>query len=298
MASATVQTLDEKINRIRRHTGRRGDHPDERSLLHGYIACLSFEELCLTIIRTIAEPSDLRLPLRGRLLRLLREGSLRDLDRAQLLDLVDRSRTLGRADVKIRSAVDALFSALFEYLPLPEQQSVLDAWIGRGTRGAAARWLKATKEIPQLFDEAIALTYWRSSGDARAAKSLAYQASEPFLRNMIAELLERCEEGWIISKAVMRARAVDEAVWSGIRERHPATYLYLCARMCRDISNSEALDLVCACSNAPMNETRGLAIWAVGQMGLIDVLDQIVDRASELREKDMVDYGLFTEKLI
>src|SRR5258706_5332765 len=143
MTSAAVQTLEEKIERIRRHSARRGDHADERSLLHGYIACLSFEELCSTIIGTIAEPSDLRLALRGRLLRLLREGSRPDLDRIQLLDLVDRCRTLGRADVKMRPVVDALLSAVFEYLPLPEQQSVLDAWMDRGTRGAAARWLKA-----------------------------------------------------------------------------------------------------------------------------------------------------------
>jgi len=291
-----VQTLDEKINRIRRHSGRRGNHPDERSLLYGYIACLSFEELCLTIAGTITEPSDLRLALRGRLLRLLREGSLGDLDRAQLLDLVDQSRTLARADVKVRSVIDALLSTLFVYLPLPEQQSILDSWIDRGTRGAAARWLKATKEMPQLFDEIVAHAYWRSSGDARAAKSLAYQASEPFLRNIIAEMVERCEEGWIISRAVMRAEAVDESVWSKIRENHPATYLYLCARMFRDISNSDAIDLVCSCSNAPMNETRGLAIWAVGQIGLIDVLDEIVERATELREKDMVDYKLLVDK--
>ena len=94
----------------------------------------------------------------------------------------------------------------------------------------------------------------------------------------------------------MRAGAVDESVWSKIREKHPATYLYLCARMCRDISNSDAIDLVCRCSNAPMNETRGLAIWAVGQMGLSDVLDEIVERATELREKDMVDYKLLVDK--
>jgi hypothetical protein len=297
MASATLPTLDEKIDRIRHHSGRPGNHPDERSLLHGYIACLSFEELCLTVFSTITEASDLRLALRGRLLRLLREGSLGDLDHAQLVDLVDRSRTLAGADVKTRSVVDALLSALFVYLPLPEQQSILDAWIDRGTRGAAARWLKATKEMPQLFDETVALAYWRSSGDARAAKNLAYQASEPFLRNIIGELLDRCEEGWIVSKAVMRAGAVHETVWSKIREKHPATYLYLCARMCRDISNSDALDLVCACSNGPMSETRGLAIWAVGQMGLIDVLDEIVERATELREKDMADYNLFVQKL-
>jgi len=45
-----------------------------------------------------------------------------------------------------------------------------------------------------------------------------------------------------------------------------------------------------------MNETRGLAIWAVGQMGLIDVLPNR-RTSTELREKDMIDYNLFSEKL-
>jgi hypothetical protein len=249
------------------------------------------------IADTMAEPSNLRLALRGRLIRLLREDTQHSLDQSELVDLVDRSSLLGRTNVKMRQAVDALVSALFRYLPLPQQQSVLNAWIDRGTRGAAARWLKATKETPQLFDETIAVAYWRSSGDARAAKSLAYQASGQFLKTIIAELLGRCEEGWIISKAAMRADAIDEAVWSTIREKHPATYLYLCARMRRNVSRSDALDLVRACSSAPMNETRGLAIWAVGQMGLIDVLDEITKLASEFREKDLIAFKLFTKQL-
>jgi hypothetical protein len=156
---------------------------------------------------------------------------------------------------------------LFAFLPLPRQQSILDAWIDRGSRGAAARWLKATKELPSLFDEEVAMAYWRSTGDARAAKSLAYQGSAAFLRTVVAELLAGCEEGWILSRAVIRAETVDESVWSTIRKQHPATYLYLCARLHRHISNSEALKLVCACSNAPDERDQGprhLGGWADG----------------------------------
>jgi hypothetical protein len=296
MAPSTVQTLSEKIDRIRRHTGRDEGHPDKRSLLHAYVACLAFGELCLMIINTIAEPSDLRRALRGRLLRLLREESLQDPARLQLVTLVDQSLTLSRSDATTRPVVDALASALFPYLPMPQQQTVLESWIDRGTRGAAARWLKATKEVPQLFDETVAFAYWRATGDGRAAKSLAYQASKPFLKKILPDLLNRCKEGWIISKAVQRAGAVEEIVWSRIRERHPATYLYLCARMRRNVSNCEALNLVCACSNVLTDDSRGLAIWAVGQMGLVEVLDEVVERANELYQKDMADYGLLVER--
>jgi hypothetical protein len=297
MTLTAVQPLDEKLDRIRRHATDGVGHPDERSLLHAYIACLSFEELCSTIAETIAEPSDLRLALRRRLLHLLREESLQGIDLTKLANLVEQSQALGKADLKVRPAVDALLSALFAFLPLPQQQSILDSWIDRGRRGAAARWLKATKEVPQLFDEAVTMAYWRSTGDVRAAKSLAYQGSEAFLRSVIAELLDGCKEGWIISRAVIRAETIEESVWSTIRKRHPATYLYLCARLHRHVSNSDALKLVCACSNVPPNETRGLAIWAVGQMGLIEVLDRVVERATEFQKKDMADYNRYLEKL-
>jgi hypothetical protein len=249
-----MRSLDEKLDRIRRHAGGGVGHPNERSLLHAYIACLSLEELCSTIATTIAESSELRLALRRRLLRVLREQALQTIDLAKLANLVEESQALGRVDLKLRSAVDALLSALFAFLPLPQQQSILDAWIDRGSRGAAARWLKATKEVQPLFDEQVAMAYWRSTGDARAAKSLAYQGSAAFLRSVIAELLDGCEEGWIISKAVIRAETVEEAVWSTIRKQHPATYLYLCARLHRHVSTAEALKLVRACSNVPTNE--------------------------------------------
>jgi hypothetical protein len=42
-----------------------------------------------------------------------------------------------------------------------------------------------------------------------------------------------------------------------------------------------------------MNETRGLAIWAVGQMGLAEVLDRVVERAAEFQKKDMADYDRY-----
>jgi hypothetical protein len=174
-----------------------------------------------------------------------------------------------------------------------QQQSIIEAWIDRGTRGAAARWLKATAQVPALFDQGAVAAYWRASEDDRAAKRLANQAAPSFLSDIVAELADRCEQGWIVSKAAMRAETVRDAVWPTIRSKHPATYLYLCARLRRNISETEALDLVLACPNEIMNETRGLAIWAVGQMGMIRVLDQVVERGEELSQKDLDAFNRF-----
>lgn len=269
-------------------------HPDAGSLLHAYIACLSVPDLCLAITRTLAAPSKLRLPLRRRLLRLLGDGNLQHHDRQHLHNLIEQIRGAGHDNPAIRPAVEALLSATFEFLPRPQQQSIIETWIDRGTRGAAARWLKATAQIPALFDERAVMAYYRSTDDGRAAKRLASQASPGFLTEILSELTDRCEEGWVISRAAMRADGVSDAVWLIIKSKHPATYLYLCARLYRGISEADALELVMTCPNSIMNQTRGLAIWAIGQMGMTRVLDEIVGRGEELHRRDLEEFQRFS----
>jgi hypothetical protein len=285
--------IDKVTDRIRRIALQGARHPDERSLLHAYIACLSSAQLCQTIGETLADPSNLRLALRGRLLRLLRDGDFQEQDRGRLHELVERSAAVGGERPKIRPFVDALLSAVIEYLDAPQQHAIIEAWIDRGTRGGAARWLKAIKQVPALFDEAAVMAYLRSSGDDRAAKSLAYQASPAFLQANFPEFLSRCDVGWIISKAALRAQHIDEDAWSVIRSGHPATYLYLCSKLQRAISHPEALRLVLASHNSSTESRRGLAIWAVGHMGMVEVLDEILVRGEELQELDTREYNRF-----
>ena len=47
------------------------------------------------------------------------------------------------------------------------------------------------------------------------------------------------------------------------------------------------------CPNSIMNRTRGLAIWAVGQMGMIRVLDEVVARGAELHRRDIEEFQRF-----
>lgn len=47
------------------------------------------------------------------------------------------------------------------------------------------------------------------------------------------------------------------------------------------------------CPNSPLNQTRGLAIWAIGQMGMVDVLDKIVARGTELSKRDAEEISRF-----
>jgi hypothetical protein len=294
MISTESSGLDGMVERIRGIAVDGLSHPDAGSLLHAYIACLSVPDLCRTIGETLGAPTKLRLALRRRLERLLRDGNLGQRDREHVHDLIERSRTNAQKNPSVRPHVEALLSAVFEYLQPPQQQSIIETWIDRGTRGAAARWLKAMTQVPALFDEMAVMAYFRSSEDERAAKRLANQASPAFLTEILPELSDCCEQGWVVSKAAMRAKTVGDAVWPIIRSKHPATYLYLCARLRHSISEAEALELVLTCPNSIMNETRGLAIWAVGQMQMTRVLDEIVARGEELQKKGLEAFNDFT----
>lgn len=281
------------VERVRRVAVEGLAHPDASSLLHAYIACLPIPDLCSGILETLAEPSVRRSALRRRLLRLLRDGDLQPPDLKLIHDLIEECRLAGRDNPKVRVSVDTLFSSVFAHLPSSQQHSIVQTWIDRGTTGAAGRWLKAVAEVPVLFDERAIMAYYKASDDERGAKLLADQASAAFLEEILLELAECCNRGWVLSKAALRAHRVDEAIWPIIRARHPATYLYLCARLRRRIPEEEVLEIALICPNSIMNDTRGLAIWAVGQMGMIRVLDQIVARGAELERKDREEFDRF-----
>ena len=257
-----------------------------RSLLSAYVACLQFDELVETTIRFLAGPQMLRRALRSRLTRQAAKTA------PELLDqLADRLLNLAPQDRLAKTTRETLLSHLYPSLPLSARQAVLEHWIGMGTRQASHRWLKAIEDDDQAFDEGRILAFWRSTADPRAAKLLAYQATPEHLRQILSELVADTAEGWIISRAVLRAGGAPEEAWEVIKESFPASYLYLCAMTGRAISDEEALALVFRVPGWPGSE-RGLALWAVGEMGLISVLDAVRSRSDELQHMDHQAMGI------
>lgn len=270
-------TLDDKLERIDECPLEPRLYEVDRNLLHAYIACLTFEELCEAICRRIEAPTPLRLALRSRLLRLLR---LSDGEHAERLSrLVDEAEAIHQRNHVLQTRVDALVSAIYSWLPIMKRQEVLERWADRGTSGTVARWLKASGGDDALFDPAAILAYWRRSRDPRAAKILAYQADPGFLREIIAELAAQCPEGWIVSKAALRTGTIEEEVWELIRQHQPASFAYLCAMTGRSLTEDEALQLVHEAPAGILSEDgRGLVIWAIGQLGMVSVLDRLARR--------------------
>lgn len=280
-------SAEQLIARISGLGGQRGVGGDRQSLLHAYVACLSFAELCDAIIALLEATGDVRLALRGRMVRLLTNDSGGDNQVGALVALVDQTALAASSDSRVREVVDALHSALLPWLPPLVHREVLDRWANRGNRRSMARWLKATKERPETFDANVAFRYWRATRDPRAAKSIAYQADLDVLREMVGELIRDCEEGWIIARAVIRLGGADCESWDLIWSKHPASYLYICARLDRNVTPEEAYELVCRCGGIAADGNRGLAIWAVGQMGMLSTLERIEASLDLFEEQDI-----------
>lgn len=273
-------SFDDKLSRILSCSFPDSIYEVDRNLVHAYIACLTVEELGEAICRTIGGGAKLRLALRNRLVKIARQSNGKY--SGQLAVLIDKSRDLHGGDAVLRTRVDALHSALYEFLPMPTRQAILDSWVDRGTSGTAARWLKAMKSDESLFDGHAVLSYWRATGDDRAAKILAHQADQTLLDDALPELARNCSEGWIISKAALRASRIPEEIWDVVRERHPATYAYMCAQSGRKISENEAFAIIRESPDGLLDDPRGLAIWSIGQLGMIGVLDRIREIREEL----------------
>ena len=263
-----------------------GCAPDGRSLLHAYCACLDFNNTCDAIARCLGEPAEVRLALRRHLIRMLEAGPTQ-IEYERLARCMVETRDIAEHQRGLVNTVDALHSAVFAWLPLPHQHEILERWIDRGTRGAMVRWLKATRDTPELFDMEIAYSYWKNTRDTRAAVSLVKQAVPTFFPPIIMELVQDCELGWVVAKAFIRGCCDGEDVWEAIKFHHPATYLYLCVKRSRLISDEEAYEVALSCDGFPLDGGRGLAIWPIGQMKKAEVLDRIRSAAPELRARDM-----------
>jgi hypothetical protein len=279
-------TLEDKLERIDECPLEPRLYEVECNLLHAYIACLTFDELCEAICRKIEAPTPLRMALRSRLLRLLRLSHGEHAER--LARLVDAAEAIHECNHVLQTRVHALVSAIYSWLPILKRQEVLERWADRGTSGTVARWLKASGGDDALFDPAAILAYWRRSRDPRAGKILAYNADPGFLREIIAELATQCPEGWIVSKAALRARTIRDEVWELIRHHQPASFAYLCAMLGRSLTENEALQLV---SEAPAgmlsDDGRALVIWAIGQLGMVSVLDRLARRRDGYAREDV-----------
>jgi hypothetical protein len=74
----------------------------------------------------------------------------------------------------------------------------------------------------------------------------------------------------------------------------PPTYAYLCAKLGHPLSDQEALEIVEETDNGSFGD-RGLAIWAIGQLGMASVLDRIWSMRPEFEKRKLRGLGIFED---
>lgn len=253
-----------------------------RNLLHAYVACLTAEELRAASLLNLGADQVLARAFRTRLIRIGRDGgNTGDLDKLSE-ELITRPPGGRRAG----SRTESLLSAIYPYLSASARKVLLDRWIDRGNRSSADRWLKAMAGDDMLRDVDLILEEWRSTHTPLAAKLFIQYAFETSIADVLPELIAHAGEGWLISKAALRAPSLTEESWQAIRKKFPATYAYLCAKLSRPLSDSEAIAIVEETTGGPFG-ARGLAIWSIGQMRMIEVLDQLLQRYDDLLKEEI-----------
>ncbi len=287
-------SLEDKLARILAQPEQKEFQFLYDELRTGYIASLSAEELLSILTKTVEAPASVRKRIRRRMRRVVGDAAPEKLPDL-IADVYAASEAAAKKDPRLRSSVDALHSSIFEFMPPPLKQEVLSCWQGRGTRGAGRRWLKAIRAFPEYYETESVLAYWRATGDPEAAKSLAYCAPKESIGSILDELIFNCSEGWIISKAVLRGESISNERWSCLRETHPASYLYLCAKKNVAVAPEEAFNCIAVCTGSFRGNDRSLAIWACGQIGLIEVLDQVRASAQAFFDQDYAEIGVRIE---
>ncbi|CDX41393.1 conserved hypothetical protein [Mesorhizobium plurifarium] len=253
-----------------------------RNLLHAYVACLSASELRTATFRYLEADKVLIRALRTRLIRVGNDGcNTRELDRlsADLIALPAKGRRVG-------PRTDSLLSAIYPFLSVEARKAILDRWIDRGNKAAAARWLKAMANDALLLDVELAWGEWQASREPLPAKIFIQHATGARIAEALPELIAHAAEGWLVSKAALKTPTISEKSWRAIRRKFPATYAYLCSKLHRPLTQAEAFAIVEETTGGPFGD-RGLAIWSIGQMKMMGVLDELTARYDEFLKREM-----------
>lgn len=285
--------IQEKIEKLRFLSVEKEFRDLGRSLLHAYIACLSAKELCTLAQSCFEENAILVEAIRRRLLRLARDGG----ELAKINDLVNRLILEAPRSWLEKRRREALFSHLYCFLNPDTRLVLLERWSDAGTKDSGARWLKAISGDPMHFHISQILLYWRNTGDWRASRILVDRADKGVIEEILPDLVRHCDEGWVISRAVLKGIEVTDDIWAAIRVKFPASYLYLCAKTGREADEDDAYNIVEELTEGFESE-RGLAIWAMGELCMEKGLDRIWSARKEFRRKELAALGVHLDVLV
>lgn len=270
-------TYRRKLARIVEHHEERHLDVTGRSLMHAYVGCLSANEAQRAVLDLLHLPLHIRRAVLNRLVRTCEIGRENGKP-VRLDDYAERLIAFGNAHPVRRAQTDYVLSTMLPFFSPVERRGVVEMWMGRGTKAADNRWLKAMQRDSLLFNEEEILACWRHSKHDRAEKIIAYECSPSTVATVLGELLDKRCPGWIVGRAFLRADIVRPEMILRLEDEMPATFLYYCVKKGVPVSDDQALRAVERSSGKADEGDRGLAIWAVGQLGRWNVLEELRSR--------------------
>ncbi len=272
-------SLEEKIERLDELAAA----PDQFStqLLHAYVGCLDTCETCQALILTLGA----RTLLRQAILRHLRKKLADSSNEEDLSQTFYKLIQMRRDHPRLRVRINAMLTTLYEHFTVDLRRTVIETWRDEGGAEFTNRWLKAVTANPTLLDINQIASFWKSSHDWRAARLIAYKAPPEIISQFLPDIIKYCsvEFGWIVAQAAIRSTELDEACRILIKEKFPASYIYICAKLNDRLTHEEAMELIELIGS---DDTRGLAIWSLGQLGMWDTLDAVRALGPKFAAKD------------
>jgi hypothetical protein len=279
-ATDQTQTLESSIpDRVERFLNVIVSVPSSLSgLEYAYAACLTPSELFVCLERSIRAAHARHVLLNA----IDKHPSADEIKRlasafAQRLLQTPRSRY---SDVQ---AINYCLNRLFLHLDEEVQAIVIAFWLSDRYADSKKRVISLVSKSLSFGGTEIILAYWKKTGDRLALKHLIYDTPLEWLRDNFEDFLGFDIEPWLISKLFLRLSQILPGIIERAREQDPITYLYLCAKTGKKISDNEAKELF---FNNLEEERRGLALWAIGTMGCWSALEYITSCSEEISQID------------
>ncbi len=253
-------------------------------MLSAFVACLGLPDACKSLLALLDSEAKVRRTILNRILYLARSGE----DAIHVDGLAHQLLSHRSAQRNHRVTTDSILSAVFTYCRLETMHTIVEAWKADNLRSSKARWLKVAADHNAFFDADEIVRYWYASGDHVAAKLIAYKAPSDIVTACLDDIARWCssEDGWIIGRAALRATKVRRSVMNLIKEDHPATYAYICAKKGLNLSHSNAIDLFFRADPLAISGGRGLVLWSIGQLGMWTTLEELHARTPEILARD------------
>ena len=250
-----------------------------RGIMYALASCLTFAEASDALFSLIEADAITRRPVLVRLLQLADKSVTAN----QIDILLRRLILLSKKRPSLRVRVNAVLSQLWPHATLKMKRKIIETWKTDTLLDSKKRWLRAAADDKRFFNAKEILRYWRNSGNSRAAQVIAYNASPAFLNGVLAELLENCDEGWIVGRAAIRAGRFPPGFFYRLKQRLPATYAYVCAKTKTPITHREAVALA---ANERDSDDRSLILWSIGQLGIWTALEEIYKLGPDIAMRD------------